>query len=768
MTYNRPIITYTANTRRDRMLQQAPTDAKALFERLGHSQTIPYTHDAYTAMKKAQQDELKDVGAYIVGELKNGSRRSGCVLNRGAAVLDADNLPAGATDDFIRRVVALEACCCIHSTAKHSSATPRLRVVIPFAEDIPAEEYSPVVRGLCRMIQSDMTWFDPTTAEPGRIMYYPAHCQDVEPVYIVHDGSGFLAPRAMLQQLGDWTDPATWPKFPRETTPALLAAKQQDPETKEGIVGAFCRCYDVPAAMEKFLPGVYEPAGEGRYTFTGGSTYAGAILYDNGKFLYSHHATDPCGGSLVNSWDLVRLHKFGALDDNAKDGARGNRLPSYAAMTELAQSDTAVSEFRARAVFDAAFKETPADEEAALALARCAGDVLSQNVLQVALKALGVTVRRNLITHKVDISGMPDKYSQEYANSTLPVILMDLLNGARVKGVTKAKIQDYLGGVADEHRYNPVLDMLHSTPWDGRHRLPELLRMIRIAEDSFHALLLRKWLIQSVAMIHNTPQHIEPAEGVLTIQGAQGIGKTMLLRRLSIKPEWFSEGVTLDLKNKDDVIRAVGVWITELGELDSTLKKEQANLKAFITQKVDKIRAPYAAEAAEHPRRTSFSATVNPEQFLKDDTGDRRFWVIPIDHIDLDQLIDLPIEWFVQLWAEVYLWWQLAPQGFRLSHIERAHLEELNRGHREFLPGEEEILEAFNWDIPLDQWGEFTPATLRNRVFFTNSRVTVQQVGRVLAKLAREDERITFSENTRSRVRVYKLPISAGWNSQRV
>jgi len=768
VTHNRPITIYTANTRRDRILQQAPADVQTLFERLGQSQAIPFTHDAYTALKKAQQDKLKDVGAYIAGELKNGSRRNGCVLSRGAAVLDADNLPAGTTDDFIRRVTALEVCCCIHSTAKHSAATPRLRVVIPFAADIPAEEYSPVVRSLCRLIQPEMTWFDPTTAEPGRIMYYPAHCQDVEPVYIVHDGRGFLASDSVLQQLGDWKDSATWPRFPRETAPAQLAAKQQDPEAKEGLVGTFCRCYDVPAAMEKFLPGVYEPAGEGRYTFTGGSTYAGAVLYDNGKFLYSHHATDPCSGSLVNSWDLVRLHKFGALDDDAKDGARGNRLPSYAAMMDLAQSDTAVSELQARAVFDAAFKETPADEEAALALARCAGDVLSQNVLQVALNALGITVRRNMITHKVDISGMPAKYSQEYAHNTLPVILMDLLNSARMKGVTKAKILDYLGGVADESRYNPVLDMLHSTPWDGRRRFSDLLQMIHIAEDSFHALLLRKWLIQSVAMIHNTPQHIEPAEGVLTIQGAQGIGKTMLLRRLSIKSEWFSEGVTLDLKNKDDVIRAVGVWITELGELDSTLKKEQANLKAFITQKVDKIRAPYAAEAAEHPRRTSFSATVNPEQFLKDDTGDRRFWVIPLDSVNLDQLIDLQTEWFVQLWAEVYLWWQLDPQGFRLSPTERAHLEELNRGHREFLPGEEEILEAFNWDLPLDQWGTFTSTTLKNRVFFTNSRVTAQQVGRVLAKLTREDERITVIENTRSRVKSYRLPISTNWNPQSV
>jgi len=67
VTHNRPITIYTANTRRDRILQQAPADVQTLFERLGQSQAIPFTHDAYTALKKAQQDKLKDVGAYIAG-----------------------------------------------------------------------------------------------------------------------------------------------------------------------------------------------------------------------------------------------------------------------------------------------------------------------------------------------------------------------------------------------------------------------------------------------------------------------------------------------------------------------------------------------------------------------------------------------------------------------------------------------------------------------------------------------------------------------------
>lgn len=758
MNYNRELTIYTANSRKTKVLQRAPMDVQELFSRLGQSQAIPYTLDAYKALKKAQQDELKDVGAYIAGELRDGRRKAGAVLSRCAAVLDADNLPAGGTDDFIRRVEALNVCCCIHSTAKHSPAAPRLRVVVPFLEDIPAEQYSPVTRRLCQLIQPEMTWFDPTTAEAGRIMYNPAHCQDVAPVYQIIEGAGFLDASALLEQLGGWMDPAVWPKFPRETAPAQLAAKQEDPEAKDGVVGAFCRCYDVPAAMEKFLPSVYDSAGEGRYTFAGGSTYGGAILYENGKFLFSHHATDPAGGRLVNAFDLVRLHRFGDLDDEAKDGTPTVRLPSYQAMKELARKDEAVSEELARAVF-ANYTAAPADSTALLNLGRHSGEVLSIDVLQSALDAHGVSVRLNQITYKVEITGMPAAYSAENAVNTLPTLLMDTLNIAKIKGVTKAKISDYLYSIADTARYNPVLDMFHGTQWDGCFRFKRLLEIIHIDESSFQALLFRKWLIQCVAMAHNTPGFIEAAEGVLTIQGEQGAGKTTLLRKLAIRPEWFSEGVSLDMRNKDDIIRAVSVWITELGELESTLKKNQESLKAFLTQKVDRIRAPYAAEATERVRRTSFGATVNPDTFLRDPTGERRFWVIPIEKIDLSELLALDEDWFRQLWAEVYIWWRQDPKGFHLTPTELSHLNDLNREYQEPLAYEEEVKAAFDYSLPVDQWGEFSASELGKQLFLFSYRADdSSKIGKVLSKLERNDEQI--SKRTLHGCTLYRLPLA--------
>ena len=257
MIYNRPLTVYTTNTRRANVYQSAPQDIGQFFERLHSSQAIPFDHDAYKALPKSQQDDLKDVGGFVLGELRGGRRKAGAVLSRCAAVLDADNLGPGETDGVVRRMEALGCCYCIYSTAKHSPDAPRLRIVIPFSEDITADEYEPVTRLLCQMIQPEMTWFDPSTAEPSRMMYYPAHCQDIAPVYYAGD-KPLLDARVLLSRLQDWQDVTSWPRFPQEQTPARLAAKQGDPETKHGVVGAFCRVYDVPAAMDKFLPGVYE------------------------------------------------------------------------------------------------------------------------------------------------------------------------------------------------------------------------------------------------------------------------------------------------------------------------------------------------------------------------------------------------------------------------------------------------------------------------------------------------------------------------------
>ena len=758
MIYDRQITISVGASRRATNWQAQTLTLSELYDRLRLPAKSTETMAEYLALSKGQQDNLKDVGGYVAGTLNGPRRKAGAVTGRDVLTLDLDSIPAGGTDDVVRRVEALGCSYCIYSTRKHRPDAPRLRVLLPLDRTCTADEYEPCARRMADMIGMELA--DPSTFEASRLMYWPSVCADGQYIYYPAD-KPMLSVDGLLATYVDWRDVASWPACPGAAAPARLAAKQGDPETKHGVVGAFCRVYDVPAAMDKFLPGVYEETDTpGRYTFTGGSTTGGAVLYDGGKFLYSHHATDPCGGKLVNAFDLVRLHRFEGLDDEAKPGTPPARLPSWVAMVKLAKTDETVSEVLAREAFDTIARgmgpET--DEEAAIALGRYEGELLTMDALRTTLRAFGISVRFNSVTRRVEIRGLSPDYSVENAANTLPVFLLDKLKALRMKNVTKNNVTDYLANIADINRYNPVLEMLHRVEWDRMDRLSMILRIMGVEPGSFHAMLVKKWLVQGVALAHNTLEHIEPSSGVLTLQGGQQIGKTSLIRRIAVFSEWFVEGATLDMRNKDDIIRATSAWITELGEVDSTLQKEQSSLKAFITQRVDQIRAPYARESTYTPRRTSFCATVNPGQFLRDDTGDLRFWVVPTPAIDLKTLFSLPVEWFMQLWAEAFRWWAENPNSFRLTNDEKKRLDVQNQEFRCALPIEEDIRQAMDGTLPEMEWGEFSASELGRQLFFMSYRPSdTGRIGRVLSKLAREDACIT--RRVLHGVPRYRLPI---------
>lgn len=296
----------------------------------------------YMAMSKGQQDDLKDKGGFVGGTLSGPRRKASAVTGRDLITLDLDNIPAGGTDAVLKRLESLGCGYCVYSTRKHMPAAPRLRIIFPLDRTCTADEYEPLARKMADVIGMELA--DQTTFEAVRLMYWPSCCKDSQYIYHYEDRP-LLAVDGLLGTYENWRDITSWPALPGTAALARPAAKQGDPLAKSGVVGAFCRTYDIEAAMAAFLPGVYTPVDTmpGRYTFTGGSTTGGAVLYDSGKFLFSHHATDPCSGKLVNSFDMVRLHRFGDLDDDAAPGTPVNRLPSYAAMSAAALKDDHVA-----------------------------------------------------------------------------------------------------------------------------------------------------------------------------------------------------------------------------------------------------------------------------------------------------------------------------------------------------------------------------------------------------------------------------------------
>lgn len=154
-------------------------------------------------MSKPQQDDLKDVGGYVAGSLKDGRRKATAVTGRDVLTLDLDHVPAGATDDVLRRVDALGCGYCVYSTRKHSPAYPRLRVLLPLGQTVSADEYEPISRMAAKLIGIEMC--DPSTFEASRLMYWPSCCSDAQYVYQYGDKPFFICRRYAWTLYASWT-----------------------------------------------------------------------------------------------------------------------------------------------------------------------------------------------------------------------------------------------------------------------------------------------------------------------------------------------------------------------------------------------------------------------------------------------------------------------------------------------------------------------------------------------------------------------------------
>ena len=367
------------------------------------------------------------------------------------------------------------------------------------------------------------------------------------------------------------------------------------------------------------------------------------------------------------------------------------------------------------------------------------GMVTSDDIRR-ALKTMGITVRLDVISSQVEITGMPEQYSYTNAANTLPTLIYDYFSKRGIR-VTKQVIEDSLILIEDENRFNPVEEMVTSTTWDGEDRISALISILGISHDEDYILIFTKWLHQCIAMALNDDMEPYGADGAFVIQGPQGCGKTFFCRTIAMKSDWFAEGISIDLDKKDSIIQATGKWIAEMGELDSTLKREQSALKAFVTSAKDTYRLPYAKVAVNKPRRTSFCATVNPKEFLNDETGSRRFWVVEPTDIDVASLKELDADWLRQLWTQVYHTLFLPdPQGFRLTDEERERLEKRNEQYSKPIPGEIEILDQLHWEVPVEKWQWKKTSDLIKDLNLRG--VNANQIGRVLTKLMKRDGRI--------------------------
>lgn len=208
---------------------------------------------------------------------------------------------------------------------------------------------------------------------------------------------------------------------------------------------------------------------------------------------------------------------------------------------------------------------------------------------------------------------------------------------------------------------------------------------------------------------------------------------------------------------KDSLIKALGVWICELGELGSTLKRDLDQLKAFLLSESDNIRAPYAREAVDRPRYTSFCATVNGDSYLNDETGNRRLWTVPVQSIDLQRMRGLGQDWLQQLWAQMLALYENDPQGFRLTKEERWQLEGRNCDYEQPLPCEVAVMELLDFALPVEKWRAVSAGTIA--AFANLPKNSDRQVGRVLTRLVKNEPRVKYKKSNARKT--YLLPLKS-------
>lgn len=294
------------------------------------------------------QDKLKNINGFWIGaHCAEGRRNTKAITHRDIITFDIDKTsPELLTKVQFGLTSISHFEFAVHSTRKHTPEAPRLRIAVPLAKPIPIDMYNAAARVLASMLDPSMEAVDDVSFRPAQMMFYPSHSADSEFIWI-HNRGILLDAAAMLTAWGDWRDYTKLPYAETQGQKRPGAKKAEDPTEKSGIVGAFCRAYPIEDAISAFLPDVYSPgdaqAGKPRYTFVAGSTSNGAVVEDDGLFLYSHHTSDPVSDRLVNSFDLVRIHKFGDLDPTgASDDTSPGKLPSFKKMIELATADEAV------------------------------------------------------------------------------------------------------------------------------------------------------------------------------------------------------------------------------------------------------------------------------------------------------------------------------------------------------------------------------------------------------------------------------------------
>jgi len=729
------------------------------------------TLEEYLKLPTPEQLSRKDVGYVMPGHMDKGIRGKANIHLRSCLVMDIDHAPQGAIERICDPILGLgRYTFYLHSTRKHKDDAPRLRLYMPVTRDVAALEHSAIIRRIAADLQplgdesSSIDWFDDTGFEFTRVAFWPSISKGADYVFVANEGE-WLEPDAILALYADPMDVSSWPVSEKLRDTLRLSAKRSgDPLTKPGIIGAFNRVYSIHHAMEEYIPGVYvHGAHDDRMTYAAGSSANGALIYDNGLFLFSRHESDPCYYQNCNAFDMVRIHLFGDLDSKVSADTPINQKPSFKAMQARAAEDPQVrTELLMARTADRAHDFDEFDEEQALeepieSSTPTANEFATFDADETAAEPPPTTDKAKLKEDRkaedlaqVKVAAAKALHSDKGALvpclATLEALLEhdprlkdcvatnlftgDLLQmrklphmrvrvppeGVLWSDLAELKIKSYLEqryhlfvsatavheaacSVGDKRAFNPVKNRLEALP----------------AWDG--ASRIESFFIRHLGC-PDTPYYRDVSrkffvaavsrvyrpgckfDSMLVLEGPEGIGKSTLGKVLAFGH--FTDEMSFGFDSKEVVERSRGSWIVEIPEMVTRSNADSQHVLQFITRQVERVRLSYARNAGDFPRQFVMIGTTNEtSDYLRTTAGNRRFWCIRCSTAVLDmQAIITERE---QLWAEALVYMGLnEPLFLEGAALKEAQAVQAERVIKDDVSG---VIEAWlNQKIRTSHW----------------------------------------------------------------
>lgn len=673
--------------------------------------------EEYAKMKKADRDLAKDHGGFVAGALAYGRRKVDSVEFRSMLALDGDHV----AKDFIALYESVAPYTSfLYTTHSHTPDNPRVRIVFPLTRNVTPDEFVAVSRYLADMLGIDQ--FDECSYLPNQLMYWPSTPRNGVYEYKEVE-KDWLNPDDILSAHPEWIDPTRLPTSSRESKAnQVQKQKVQDPLTKNGVVGLFNRVfYPITLALEKFLSNVYEPTdNENRWHLIASHSMAGVEIIED-KFVYSHHAKDPSYLKLCNAFDIVRTHKFASLDEKE----------SFKKMSEFAMSLDevklqAANERLSEAKDDFAYSD---DWKKKLRYTS-KGAVLENSLYNAKLIIKHDPLLKGIVFNQLadglEIKGdvpwrHPAKFWRDADDAQLICYVDDHYGSFSQRNYDIAVTK-----VSDDRSYHPIRRYFESLPqWDGVKRVDTLFIDYLGAEDNAYIrAVCRKTLCAAYMRIYHPGIKFDYLP---VFNGAQGIGKSTFIANLGM--EWFSDSLTLsDMNDKTAAEKLQGYWIHEISELAGMKKADLDKVKAFVSRRDDKYRASFGKRVSPHPRQCVFFGTTNSENgYLRDVTGNRRFWNVKVSGNGKYKPWEMTRELVDQIWAETMVISKAGEELFLDKSLEAFAKEEqreaMQQDDREGI-----VREYLNMLLP-DTWDEMD--IYRRRDYFRDMEDSTRPKGAI-------------------------------------